>query len=170
MTVTVRPAAPADYPGIARVTVAAYEADGQVAGPAQEYRETLADVPARAGAGELLVAVDDTGVLGAVLFLRAGSPYTEVARDGEAEFRMLAVDPGAQGRGIGRALVTACVERATALRCPAVVICVRDFAVPAQKLYESLGFVRAPDRDWLPMPEVRLLALRLDLARTVTEF
>jgi hypothetical protein len=45
-----------------------------------------------------------------------------------------------------------------------VVICVRDFAMAAQKLYGTLGFQRAPDLDWSPAPGVRLLALRLPLA------
>jgi ribosomal protein S18 acetylase RimI-like enzyme len=77
---------------------------------------------------------------------------------------MLAVDPAAQGRGVGRALVRACVERSLGAGCTAVVICVRDIAVAAQKLYESFGFERTPDLDWSPLPDVRLWALRLPLA------
>ncbi len=54
---------------------------------------------------------------------------------GEAEFRMLAVDPTAQGRGAGAALVEACVVRAIELGCTAVTICVRDgHAEPAHRL------------------------------------
>jgi ribosomal protein S18 acetylase RimI-like enzyme len=158
----VRPAGPADYPAISRLTVAAYEADGQIAG-APAYALVLADVDARAGVDDVLVAVDGDAVLGAVLYVRPGSAYAEVSRAGEAEFRMLAVDPAAQGRGVGRALVRACVDRAAAAGCTAVAICVRDFAVTAQKLYESCGFVRTPDLDWSPMPNVNLLALRLPL-------
>lgn len=162
MSIAVRPAAPADYPAIARLTVAAYEADGQVTG-SQGYGSVLADVAGRAGAGELLVAVDGADVLGAVLFVRPGSPYAEVSRPGEAEFRMLAVDPAAQGRGIGRSLVRACVERAVGAGCAGIAICMRDFSVAARKLYDSFGFVRMPELDWSPAPGIQLLALRLDL-------
>lgn len=163
MTVTVRPAVAADHPAISRLTLGAYEADGQFVG-AEHYTSVLADVAGRAGAGELLVAVSPAdSVLGAVLYVAAGSAYAEISRPGEAEFRMLAVDPAAQGRGVGRALVHACVERAVGAGCTAVVICVRDFAVAAQKLYESFGFERTPDLDWSPAAGVCLWALRLPL-------
>jgi ribosomal protein S18 acetylase RimI-like enzyme len=161
-TITIRPATQADHPSIARLTVAAYKADGQLDG-GHDYGSVLADVDSRAGAGDLLVAADRDDVLGAVLFVRPGSRYAELSRDGEAEFRMLAVDPSAQGRGVGQALATACIDRARALGCTAVVICVRDFSMPAQRLYDRLGFVRVPELDWRPVSHVRLLALRLDL-------
>jgi ribosomal protein S18 acetylase RimI-like enzyme len=163
MTVTVRPAEPADFEAIARVSVAAYEADGQLKGE-HGYERTLADAPARAANGELLVAVDETGtILGTVTFVLPGTAYAELSGPGEAEFRMLAVDPGAQGRGVGEALARYCVRRAAELGCRAVVICTRDFAETAHRLYARMGFVRTPERDWSPLPGVNLLALRLTL-------
>jgi ribosomal protein S18 acetylase RimI-like enzyme len=164
MTLVVRPAEPADHPAVARLTVAAYEADGQLNEAAAGYASTLADVAGRARAGRLLVAADGADVLGSVLYVEPGSAFAEISRSGEAEFRMLAVDPAAQGRGVGRALVQACVGRAAEAGCTAVVICVRDFAAPAQKLYASLGFVRTPDLDWSPGPGANLLALRLEIS------
>ena len=160
----VRLARPADYPAISRLTVAAYDADGQLDGE-HGYATALADVAGRATAGELLVAVDGAGdeVLGAVLFVLPGSAYAELSGPGEAEFRMLAVAPTAQGRGVGRALALACVARARELGCRAVVICTRSFAARAQRLYTGLGFVRTPERDWSPLAGVELHALRLAL-------
>ncbi|MEV0428331.1 GNAT family N-acetyltransferase [Micromonospora sp. NPDC050495] len=161
----VRRAEPADHPAVARLTVAAYEADGQLKGE-NGYGTVLADVATRAETGEVLVAVDEaTGeVLGAVTFVLAGTPYAELSGPGEAEFRMLAVDPAAQGRGAGSVLVRACVARATELGCSAVVICVRSgMAAAAHRLYERLGFVRLPEKDWSPLPGVDLLGLRLEL-------
>ncbi|MFI2709698.1 GNAT family N-acetyltransferase [Micromonospora sp. NPDC018662] len=160
----VRPAEPADFPAVARLTVAAYEADGQLKGETG-YAPVLADVAGRAETGEVLVAVD--GVTGAVTFVLPGTPYAELAGPGEAEFRMLAVDPAAQGRGAGVALVEACVARAAELGCTAVVICVRaGFAGSARRLYDRLGFVRAPEKDWTPLPGVELLGLRRTLIGT----
>ncbi|MCZ7418907.1 GNAT family N-acetyltransferase [Verrucosispora sp. WMMA2121] len=161
----IRPAEPADYAGVARLTVAAYEADGQLKGETG-YADVLADVSARAEHGDVLVAVDPASghLLGSVTFVLPGTRYAELCAPGEAEFRMLAVDPTAQGRGAGAALVEACVVRALELGCTAVTICVRDgHAEPAHRLYRRRGFVRQPDRDWTPLPGVHLLALRLPL-------
>ncbi|MCZ7435599.1 GNAT family N-acetyltransferase [Micromonospora sp. WMMC241] len=161
----VRRVRPADFPAVARLTVAAYEADGQLKAETG-YEAVLADVAGRAATGEVLVAVDEpTGaVLGSVTFVLPGTPYAELAGPGEAEFRMLAVDPAAQGRGAGAALAEACVARATELGCVAVVICVRaGMSASARRLYDRLGFVRAPEKDWTPAPGVELLGLRLDL-------
>jgi ribosomal protein S18 acetylase RimI-like enzyme len=206
----VRPADPAEFDAIARLTVAAYEADGQLDGE-HGYERVLADVPARAGAGEVLVAVDigrqraersgaggqaagiqplgrqraERGgargqaagiqrhaatdeVVGSVTFVLPGTAYAELSAPGEAEFRMLAVDPAAQGRGVGEALARACVARAVELGCRAVVICTRSFSAPAHRLYARLGFVRTPERDWSPVAGVELLALRLELTDQVS--
>ncbi|MEH1123556.1 GNAT family N-acetyltransferase [Micromonospora sp. CPCC 206061] len=164
----VRLAGPGDFEAVARVSVAAYEADGQLKGE-HGYADVLADVESRSGAGEILVAVDDGGeVLGAVLFVLPGSAYAELSGPGEAEFRMLAVDPAGQGRGVGEALVRACVARAREMGCHAMVICVRSgFAASAHRLYARLGFVRTPEHDWSPVSGVDLLALRLDLGDPV---
>src|SRR5687767_1903797 len=104
MTVRVRAAVPADHEAISRISVAAYEADGQLKSEVP-YATTLADVDSRVAAGEVYVAVDgDDEVLGTVTFVLPGSPFAELSGPGEAEFRMLAVDPGVQGRGVGEAL------------------------------------------------------------------
>ncbi|MEU4334537.1 GNAT family N-acetyltransferase [Micromonospora lupini] len=164
----VRLADTADFPAVARLTVAAYEADGQLKGE-HGYGAVLADVSTRAASGEVLIAVDEaTGaVLGSVTFVLPGTPFAELSGPGEAEFRMLAVDPAAQGRGVGAALAQACVDRAAELGCTAVVICVRaGMAVSAHRLYERLGFVRMPEKDWSPVEGVALLGLRLELPRT----
>ncbi|WP_328343291.1 GNAT family N-acetyltransferase [Micromonospora sp. NBC_00421] len=161
----VRRAVPAEFAAVARLTVAAYEADGQLKGE-HGYGGVLADVAARAEHGEILVAVDEvTGaVLGSVTFVLPGSPYAELSGPGEAEFRMLAVDPAAQGRGVGAELARACLSRAADQGCAAVVICVRSgLADAAHRLYAGLGFVRTPERDWSPLPGVDLLGLRREL-------
>ncbi|WCN80647.1 GNAT family N-acetyltransferase [Micromonospora sp. LH3U1] len=163
----VRRAEPGDFPAVARLTVAAYEADGQLKGE-HGYGDVLADVSTRASSGDVLVAVDEVtdAVLGSVTFVLPGTPFAELAGPGEAEFRMLAVDPGAQGRGVGAALAGACVDRAAELGCTAVVICVRaGMADSAHRLYARLGFVRSPEKDWSPLTGVDLLGLRLDLTR-----
>lgn len=162
--IVVRDATPSDFDAIAGIAVAAYQASGQLSGPEVIYADELADVATRAAGGQLLVATDPQGeVLGSVLFVLPGSPYTEAAEPGEAEFRMLSVDPSAQRRGVGQALAEACVARAQAVGATAVVIHTRDFVTVAHRLYERLGFVRVPEHDWEPIDGVRLLRMRLDL-------
>ncbi|MEV0458081.1 GNAT family N-acetyltransferase [Catellatospora methionotrophica] len=162
--INVRPATPADHDAVGALSVAAYRGDGQTRED-HPYEPTLRDVAARAAQAELLVAVDEaTGaVLGSVTFALPGSPLAELATEGEAEFRMLAVSPQAQGRGVGEALARACLNRASELGCRSVVICVRDFAADARRLYARMGFVRAPELDWTPQPDVVLLGLRYPL-------
>jgi ribosomal protein S18 acetylase RimI-like enzyme len=164
----VRRATVEEYAAVGRLTVAAYEADGQLGGE-HGYEAVLADVAARAADGEVLVAVDPAGeVVGAVTFVLAGSRYAELSRPGEAEFRMLAVAPAAQGRGVGEALVRACVERAVSLGRAALVLAARDFSARAHRLYLRLGFVRTPELDFSPAPGVDLVAMRLELPARVT--
>jgi ribosomal protein S18 acetylase RimI-like enzyme len=76
---------------------------------------------------------------------------------------MLAVEPQAQGRGVGEALVHACVEAVRdAGRARLVISSATDMAA-AHRLYERLGFTRAPERDWKPVPEVQLMSYELAL-------
>jgi ribosomal protein S18 acetylase RimI-like enzyme len=163
--VVVRLAEPGDHAEVARLTVAAYREDGQLeASP--EYAAVLADVAGRAAAADILVAADASGgrVLGAVTFTLPGGEYAEVSQAGEAEFRTLAVDPAVQRRGVARALVQACIDRAGELGCRALVLCVRDDNPAAHRLYGAFGFQRAPSLDWSPVAGVNLLGMRLPLA------
>jgi ribosomal protein S18 acetylase RimI-like enzyme len=106
---------------------------------------------------------DDT-VLGTVTVCHDGSPWREIGRGDEGEFRMLAVAPDAQGQGVGAALVELCVNRFREVGAPGVVLSTLPAMHAAHRLYERHGFVRAPERDWSPVPRVDLVAYYLDLA------
>lgn len=131
-----------------------------------DYADSLRDVDTRAKHADVLVAVDDDGtILGSVTNVPDGGEYGEIARDDEAEFRMLAVAPEAQGRGAGTALVRACVDDARRRGKSAIVLSTGPWMTIAHRMYERLGFVRDPARDWTPVPGIVLLAYRLDLVR-----
>lgn len=154
----VRPVRPGDYAAVAAITVAAYDADGFLDGD-EEYAEELSDIAHRSEQATLLVAADGDGtVLGAVTFCRPPSPYAEVAEPGEAEFRMLAVDPATRGRGVGAALVQACLDLARQHGDETLVLSSLPSMHTAHRLYERLGFVRTPERDFEPIPEFPLIA------------
>ena len=145
---TIRLVEPADYDALGRITLEAYEGNQDELG--DDYRDELRDVAGRAAACPVLVAVTaDGGLLGGVAYVPGrDNPMSELEQDGEAGIRMLAVDPSAQGLGVGRALTVACLDRAREEGRSGIALYTRPANVPAQRLYLSLGFVRDPDRDW----------------------
>lgn len=189
-SVVVREARPEEFAAVGALTVAAYAAlpGSTLSGG---YEAELRDVAGRAAEAVVLVAVDESsegtparplgGVtyvpdedgasegtparpLGAVAYIPdEHSSWGEGVRPGEASIRMLAVIPVAQGRGIGEALTRACIDRARAAGKRAVVLHSTPWMTSAHRLYERLGFRRAPDRDWLPVPDVPLWAFELAL-------
>ncbi|MDQ4086377.1 MAG: GNAT family N-acetyltransferase [Actinomycetota bacterium] len=163
MTFQIRAARPHEYATVGEITVQAYAEDGMLY-PGSDYADVLRDAAGRAEKAELWVAVDpDQNVLGSVTFCPDGSPYRELARDGEGEFRMLGVDPSARGRGVARALVERCIARSRELGDRRIVICSDRQMGTAHRLYGRLGFVRAPELDWSPLPGIDLLGFSLDL-------
>jgi ribosomal protein S18 acetylase RimI-like enzyme len=67
---------------------------------------------------------------------------------------MLGVSPAAAGTGVGRALVQRCVDRSRELGDESLVISSLPSMTNAHRLYERIGFERAPQRDWSPAPGV----------------
>jgi ribosomal protein S18 acetylase RimI-like enzyme len=163
VTFEIRLANPDEYDAIGNLTLQAYAAD-DLSSVETDYAEHLRDATSRAEKAELWVAVDGGGrVLGSVTFSPPGSPYREISYDDEGEFRMLAVDPAAQGTGVGTALVRWCLDRSRVLGQRRMVLCTQAENTTARRLYERLGFVRLPERDWTPAPGVDLVAFTLDL-------
>ncbi len=165
VTVTLRRAVPADFLEVRRITRDAYLRAGHF--PADHpYMSVLEDVEHRAQHAQVWVAENAGRVVAAVTLTFTGQPYSEIAQDGELEFRMLAVDPECQGGGVGRAVVREIVEHARQLHgIEAISITSATFMERAHGLYESFGFRRAPERDWyVPGEDVLLWVFRLRLA------
>jgi ribosomal protein S18 acetylase RimI-like enzyme len=159
----IRRARPDELEEVGRTTVAAYAAYLDET-PESDYVTHLRDAARRDREAELWVAVDGDGtLLGSVTSCPEDSPWRELSQPGEGEFRMLAVDPAAQGRGVGKALVTHVVDRFRAQGSRAVVICSMTSMEAAHRVYLRLGFTRDPALDWSPVPGVDLVAFRLDL-------
>jgi ribosomal protein S18 acetylase RimI-like enzyme len=162
----VRPARPQEYEELGELTLDAYRVDGFVP-EGSGYGHSLSDACCRAEQAELYVARDDSDpagtLLGTVTFCRPESPLAEISRQGEAEFRMLAVAPAARGRGVGSSLVASMIERSQKIGAARVVICSAEDMTTAHRLYARCGFRRVPERDWAPMPHIPLLAFVLEL-------
>jgi ribosomal protein S18 acetylase RimI-like enzyme len=149
---TIREIRPSEFEALGDLTVRAY---ADLLSPSDvDYLDELRDVAARAAAVPVFVAVDGEGrVLGGVAYVPGpGTPMSEGEHDGEAGFRMLAVDPAAAGRGIGRALTEACIARARAEDRTGMTLYTLPTMTVAHRLYESLGFRRDPERDWEYLP------------------
>ncbi|HTW98754.1 MAG TPA: GNAT family N-acetyltransferase [Acidimicrobiales bacterium] len=158
----IRPIRLGEHEAAGHIVVLAYEAlpGAHMSGG---YAAELADVERRAKEAEVLVAVEEA-VLGCVTLVPdTSSPWAELLEEGEAGIRMLAVAPNVQGRGVGRGLVDACISRARQLGRTALVLHTTPWMQTAHRLYERAGFARFPERDWLPVPDVPLLAYRLSL-------
>jgi GNAT superfamily N-acetyltransferase len=161
--VRIRPAEPDELALVGELTLAAYVADGFTTVD-DSYADELRAADQRAHQAQLVVAAAPRGdLLGTVTFVLPGSPWAEVSRAGEAEFRMLAVSPEHRGRGVGSALAHWCVDRAREQGCTAVVLSTLPEMATAHRMYERMGFARAPERDWRPHPRVHLIVYLLDL-------
>jgi ribosomal protein S18 acetylase RimI-like enzyme len=148
-----------EYARVGDLTVAAYGAlavDHLWGG----YDVHIRAVEQRLAATEVLVAVLDGFVVGAVTYVSApDSPWLEWNEPGEAGVRLLAVDVGVQGRGVGEALVNACISRAREQGLT-IVLHTTDHMTTAQRLYARLGFTRRPERDVHEFEEEHDMAFR----------
>jgi ribosomal protein S18 acetylase RimI-like enzyme len=147
---------------IGAIRVAAYRADGYLS-PGSRYEPRLRGLGAD-GAGHVLVAVADDGALIGTVMLQTWPDAGELVRhEDEAEIRALAVLPAARGAGLGRALLSAVIDRATQENIRLLLLFTQPEMKVAHRLYESAGFTRRPEQDWAPEPGVQLMAYGLPL-------
>jgi GNAT superfamily N-acetyltransferase len=144
----ITPALPEDHARLGEITLAAFRALGPLP---ESY---AAELP---GALILAAHLDGRLVGGATVVLAPDSPLAERLRPGAAGLRMVAVDPSAQGHGVGRALVEATLELCRRRGLRTVGLHTTSLMQPAIRIYESLGFERRPERDLLLPSGLRLL-------------
>jgi GNAT superfamily N-acetyltransferase len=148
MTIQIRPISAQEHATVGALTLAAYDQVGPVG---RAYRDIVRDVAGRIDdQTTVLVAVDtanDDAVLGTVTVPSASSSQFEHAPHGDGGFRMLAVSPDAQGRGVGSLLVEAAVAHAQDHGWRRIAITSMEWMHRAHGMYERRGFVRRPDLD-----------------------
>ena len=127
----------------------------------QRYHPSCSDAASRIEEAEVLVAVAGGAIVGTVTVARPGSRWASMARLGEVEIRILAVEAAARGQGIADRLMTACEALARDEGCAAVILCTEPDMYAAQRLYQRRGYVRQPDRDWR-VGRIELLAYWLE--------
>jgi len=100
--------------------------------------------------GDILIARDAEEILGCVALVPFGP-----REDGVFELSKMAVDAKARGRGVGRALVGAAIERAREMGARSLFLGGNAKLADAVHLYESAGFRHVPAEEIGPMPYVR---------------
>ncbi|GAA4311480.1 hypothetical protein GCM10023183_30200 [Nibribacter koreensis] len=113
----------------------------------------IGDFTQKPGA-ELLVAVSEQNELaGGVVFFHDmqhyGSGGTATQEKDAAGFRLLAVAPDARGKGVGKLLTLACIQKANDVGRAQVIIHSTKAMQTAWAMYEKLGFERAQELDFM---------------------
>ncbi len=166
----IRDARPGDREVIKDVTLTAYQQYAEIMPPPhwEFYRQSILETLADVSPAEQIVAEVDGVVMGTALLYPAGAVYS--TPDGDSvtlerpELRLLAVAPAARGQGVGAALVQECILRARRSGVAELTLHTTDMMQVAMRMYEGMGFVRAPELDFHPAPEVTVKGYRLNLA------
>ncbi|MDC3417372.1 GNAT family N-acetyltransferase [Aquibacillus salsiterrae] len=115
---------------------------------------------------EVIVAEIDGQIVGSVVLFPPKMDVYEglVTELDNPEIRMLAVDPDVRGRGVAKALIQKCIEKAKNAGHQAIGLHTGDFMHQAIALYQRLGFERQPSADFEPANDgVIVKAFRLTL-------
>lgn len=166
--VSVRDAHPGDREMIRALTLAAYSEFASVMEPAAWAGldgAVRAALETEGEGVERIVAELDGEIVGSVMLY---APSTDayggaVKRAGWPELRLLAVAPMARGAGVGRALVDECVRRARASGATELGLHTSESLRAAVRMYERMGFERAPEYDFRPEGAELVMAYRLPL-------
>jgi len=162
----IRPARPDELDDAARVMLAAYQQYQASFPPGRwdAYAADILDVRSRLPHAELIVAEEAGRIVGAVTLYPDGSrSAVEGWPPGWAGVRLLAVHPDARGRGVGEALMRECIARARERGATTLGLHTTRIMAVAQRMYERMGFVRAPEYDFHPAPNIVVMAYRLNL-------
>jgi predicted N-acetyltransferase YhbS len=165
-----RDARAGDRKAILAVTLAAFQEYAASKGNRWEnYREGILAALAAVQPAKQIVAEQNSEIIGSVLLYPRG---TVITIPGGAitlrwpEVRLLAVAPAARRQGVGAALMQECVQRARQSGARALALHTADVRNAATRLYERMGFQRAPELDFEPTPGVTAEGYLLALEET----
>lgn len=162
--IEIRRVRPDEYASVGRMVRAAYETAYRLDGG---YLAEIEDVAGRDVGAEVLVAEQAGRILGSVTIPRPGERQLSDSREDELDVRLLGVAPEARGLGVGAILMSHCARVARERGLRSVVLHTGEQMLAAQRLYERLGFVRVPEREFgitVSDGTRRIFAYRLDLA------
>lgn len=168
----IRDAQPSEQAAIRELTLTAYQEYAPVLAELWEiYRQNIVDTLANFSPATQMVAMLKEQLVGSVLLYPAGSTFTRPDGTQAAltwpEIRLLAVAPNTRGLGVGGALVDECLKRARQAQATTLTLHTTDMMQVAMRMYERMGFVRAPELDVRPAPGVIVKGYRYDLTAKI---
>ena len=169
--ISIRDALEGDREAAREVTLAAYEEYAKIIPPVfwERYRKNIVESLDEKGPAQHIVAEYAGKIAGSVLLYPPAASAYGGAAAGEStaipEMRLLAVNPSMRGQGIGTALTRECVQRAQRAGAPALGLHTADIMQTAMRMYERMGFVRAPEFDFHPTENTVIKGYRLDLGQ-----
>jgi ribosomal protein S18 acetylase RimI-like enzyme len=112
-----------------------------------------------------IVALEGDTIVGSALLLAPSEDAYKGfgVRVTAPEIRLVAVEPSARGRGIARALMDECLRRARASGATEIGLHTARAMKAAIRMYEGMGFQRAPENDFQPPGTERVMGYRLVL-------
>jgi ribosomal protein S18 acetylase RimI-like enzyme len=135
---------------IGELAALAYLSDGLL-DSSDPYLPSLRDARSRAEHAILLMAAagatGEGAALGTITVVPPHSAFSEFGGD-DFELRMLAVSPLAREKGVGEDLAVAAIEVAVDQGARRILLSTMETMKAAHRLYEKIGFVRAPGLDW----------------------
>lgn len=166
-TIQIRRVRPEEYDAVGAMVRAAYAGDYTLN---DEYLAEIADVAGRDEVSEVLVAVDrGTGdLLGTITVPRPGERLIDDTAENEFDVRLLGVARAARGRGVGQAIMRHAADVARSRGLGRVVLHTGEQMLAAQRLYERMGFVQIPEREFTIERDIgplRILSYGLDVDR-----
>ena len=150
----IRPYRPSDAQAVNAAALAAFEQYRGVYSEWDVLERGVGSMSALADTGEIIVAEDASRLMGAVAYFGPNSvPRADFFEAEWPIIRMLVVDPAGRGKGIGRRLTDACIERARRDGAAVIALHTSPAMEVALAMYLRMGFrleKKVPDRFGVP--------------------
>lgn len=130
----------ADSPTVNAVALSAFEQFSQHYQDWQGFSANIKNMSSLAGIGEIIVAMLDNALIGAVAYVGPGKPKAAYFHTEWPIMRMLVVAPGARGLGVGKALTEECLARARRDGAKVFALHTSEVMSVALPMYLRMGF------------------------------
>jgi ribosomal protein S18 acetylase RimI-like enzyme len=140
MTWSLRNFEPSDAEAVNHLALLAFEEYRAEYSDWEAFSRNIGSMASLSDSGELIVAVDEGRIVGAVVYVGPYGPKREFFEPEWPVLRMLVVAPECRGMGIGRALTEACIARARRDGARVIALHTSPIMKVALPLYLRMGF------------------------------